>query len=387
MRKTSVSCLGIRLVALLLGLVSIAGLHALEADLEVRNQFSVSGLAWDDLSSGMADFGWKPDLFGEYFLSPDIRLSVELSLDNRLELLFAGEDSSQEISTDLYRAWVAASYHNTELKAGLQHIRMGVAQIYRPLQWFDTIDPLSLLQDSEGVQALTLTHFFPNPELRVWILPGTGETKGNEFFATKKGTAEFGTRLGVLSFLGETGLSYHQRVISHVQEDITAVNEFRLGLDQRVDTVIGAWYEADFQMLDQNVSLSQSEGFGPKYRYTGSATLGADYTLGIGKGLYLLGEANYFWKLTQDYQTTAEDYHNSGRYQGALVLRYPLSLLDEVQVYSTFNTYNASPVTSALLSWRRTYDLLSWDISLSLADFQNPQSRNLALKLVINYDI
>lgn len=139
-----------------------------------------------DLSpDGLAVFGWRPELFGEWFPRPELRFSAEMSMDNRVELLFADPASTQEKDFELYRAWAAAAFKETELKAGLQHIRMGVAQIYRPLQWFDDLVPGAFRQDSKGVVALTLSHFSPIPSCgcgscrgwrRSWT---TGNTIGN----------------------------------------------------------------------------------------------------------------------------------------------------------------------------------------------------------------
>lgn len=343
--------------------------------ISAKNRFTAQGTVFGspELPDADLELIWKPELFGEYYASPAFRLSGELSMDKRLSLLFEGEDSAQDLEFKLYRAWAAASFRNTELKGGLQHIRMGVAQILRPLRWFDRLEPNSLLQETEGVQALTLTHFFPNPDLRFWLLPGSGKTKGVELLPTREDSWELGGRIGVLSPLGETGLSYHRRsVLAPLSSQ--GVREHRIGLDQRVDGCLGAWLEGALSILEQSIQTSVY----PTKQL--SATLGADYTLGLGNGLYLLLEHNL--QAQGSNAVTLKD----AELQGALLLSYPLGLLDALYLLTSYSYTRQSGLGT--LSWRRTYDLWSWDLSLSLDSCYPAQiSHAPALSLTINYDL
>ncbi len=377
-------------------------LLAQESQLSLTNRFTALGIAnvYDDIQDLASSLSWKPDLFGEYHFAQDWRLSAELSLDNHLHYEYEDQDSEQEWGFDLnlYRAWTALSFKETEIKAGLQHIRFGPAQIYRPLQWFDTLDPLSLLQDSEGVTALTLTHFFPNPELRLWSLLGTGVSKGQEEFPTKKGTVELGGRLSGLSAIGETGLSINHRVLKHGYDINFDAHEYRIGVDQRMDGFVGAWLEAVVNYLPRAVLPEADEGFMVKMEgpwYNGSATIGGDYTVGIGNGLYMLAECNYLWESKKIEFIPCKEIERtySDSWHSALMLNYPLGILDGIFFVVSYDIYDDffsryNPIAETL-SWRRTFDKLSWEIALGLSTTPHFYSTitTKSVKLTINYDI
>ncbi|MGC9362663.1 MAG: hypothetical protein ACP5F3_07030, partial [Candidatus Syntrophosphaera sp.] len=268
-----------KLLLLLWILILIPGLAAQESGISVMNSFTSQNYVFfaRDLSDAEAALSWKPELFAEYFPLPRLRLSAELCMDNSLRMVFDGDDSSQELDFEPYRAWGAVSYRSTELKAGLQHIRMGVAQILRPLQWFDTLVPGSMLRETEGVEAITLTHFFPNPDLRLWAMPAKDEAKGAELLASRDGTWEFGGRVGWINPLGETGLSYHHREAGD-PFSLEGVEEHRLGLDQRVDGFMGGWLEAAYTAQDEAIRVPTPLGYQELPKNRMSVTLGGDYT-------------------------------------------------------------------------------------------------------------
>lgn len=377
------------IVTILILLLGSGSIHGQAGNLEVKNSFTAQGvvLRGDFLPEGMAQFAWKPELFGEYYFRPDLRLAAELSLDNRLELLFGEPQADPELNFGLYRAWAAAAWKSTELKAGLQHIRMGVAQIYRPLQWFDDLVPGAFLPDTKGVMALNLSHFFPNPELRIWALPGTGERIGSQEFATREGTWEYGGRVGVSSSWGESGLSFDLRETDFTAQDSIPISEYRFGLDQRVDGFMGGWLEAELSVLDDELWSSGQNGSFIDPRYRGAATLGGDYTFGLGNGLYALAELSLLWKQQNHGLAEGKLPGFTSDWRGALMLNYPLGLLDSLVLLGTYNNGSAGRY-NASLSWRRTYDKLSWDLSLAY-DSANPlsQASAAALSLTINYDI
>lgn len=376
---------------LVLILTLLGGANALrgqESGIQVSNSFTARGgvTRSDQWPRGSAEFFWRPELFGEYFPRPDLRFSAELCLDNRLELLWSDSDFRPDLRFEPYRAWAAASWKNTELKAGLQHIRMGVAQIYRPLQWFDDLVPGAFLQDSQGVMAINFSHFFPNPELRVWALPGTGEKLGTQVYATPKGTWEYGGRVGVSSFLGETGLSFDLRETDLYAAESLPVRDYRIGLDQRVDGFMGGWLEAELSVLDDDIWWS-GQGNNPLNRYySGAATLGGDYTFGLGNGLYTLAEFNLLWSLPDN--VGARDFGRpETKWRSALMFNYPLGLLDTLVLLGSCNA-DLLGGYSASLAWRRVYDKLSWDLSLGYHHAGKPgQSGSEAIALTINYDI
>jgi len=372
MRTAWLTCL------ILWWLPAMTPLGAAELDLDTRNGFSAQALAYADaaLPDAELDLAWKPELFAEYRPWPEWRLSADLSLDNQLRLLFDGADSEQSLDFRLYRAWAALAWRRTELKAGLQHIRMGPAQILRPLQWFDRIAPASLLRDTEGVMALTLTHFFPQPELRLWLIRGNGGTKGAELLPTPKGVWEAGGRLGVLNPLGDTGLSAHWR---RLENPITEAQvwEWKLGWDHRLDLAFGAWLEAALELRDIEIPSAEETELP---RQSLNATLGLDYTFGVGNGLYVLTEQNLQVSGSQPVKYT------DARGQAALLLSYPLGLLDGLQLLATYDYIGRRGLGT--LAWRRVYDLLSWELAISLdAGLPARLRRTPSLRLTLNYDL
>jgi hypothetical protein len=50
-----------------------------------------------------------------------------------------------------YRLWARYSTSQLEIRAGLQKINFGSANILRPLMWFDQMDPRDPLQLTDGV--------------------------------------------------------------------------------------------------------------------------------------------------------------------------------------------------------------------------------------------
>jgi len=370
-----------KLLLLLWILILIFILAAQESGISVTNSFTSQSQVFfaPELPDAEAALSWKPELFAEYFPLPRLRLSAELSMDNSLRMVFDGEGSSQELDFEPYRAWGGISYRSTELKAGLQHIRMGVAQIHRPLQWFDTLVPGSMLRESEGVKAITLTHFFPNPDLRLWAMPAKDEAKGAELLASRDGTWEFGGRMGWINPLGETGLSYHHREVEDFYSG-EGVAEHRLGLDQRVDGFMGGWLEVAYTAQDEAILALTPMGYQELPKNRMSLTLGGDYTFDIGNGLYVLMEQN-----VQLQGPNAVQYDET-RFYGAFLMNYPLGVLDGLHFLASYEYKEQRGIAS--VSWRRAYDYLSWDLSLILdAGYPAILSRAPALSLTINYEI
>ncbi|MCD8480400.1 MAG: hypothetical protein LRZ88_09360, partial [Candidatus Cloacimonetes bacterium] len=212
------------------------------------------------------------------------------------------------MNAESYRAWVSLSRPQTELRIGLQRLNFGSARILRPLQWFDTLDPLDPHQYTSGVEAALLRHhWLNNANLWVWVIRGTelrsmstGEdriadvssaqaTKSLPFtelrsvstrdvsnprgnpdpgknFSSKEDSPELGGRVQYPSPLGDLAFSYHHRKLEQGAED-------RAGLDLRMDHTIGSWIEA-------SVSAFRDVPLLPDYIL--ALTLGADYNFNIG---------------------------------------------------------------------------------------------------------
>ena len=263
-----------------------------------------------------------------------------------------------------YRASLRLASDEFELRAGLQKISFGTATLFRPLMWFDKVDPRDPLQLTDGVYGLLSRYYFlTNANIWLWGLYGNDDTKGWEIAPTQKKSLEFGGRVQAQIWNGEAGLSYHYREadlsnVTGIPADTggLSVPENRLGLDGKWDIGIGVWFEA--VIIHEQTEI-------PGLTYQRQWTLGADYTFDIGNGLTALSE--YF----------RDEHPNSvfGRANGlgfsGLSLNYPLGTLDRILaiLYRDWTDHD----WYRLLTLQRTYD--NWIIYL--LGFWNPKNIQL----------
>ncbi len=355
---------------LLAGLLSAISLPLCGQDLDIRGQ-----------ASALLGINDKPELTFRSSLRyiPSIFLNVPLggeqSIDGEfaVNLLLSGSVEEKqrpavEFSGDPYRGWVRYATPHLEFRAGLQKVSFGSAALFRPLMWFDAIDPRDPLQITKGVYALLARYYFKsNANIWLWGLYGRNEIKGWELFPTSEGSAEFGGRVQIPLFSGEAALSYNHRTAElalefsgpsgPVQQTLT-FPEDRIGFDGKWDIGPGVWIEG--------AVTRQSSGSLP-YPWQQALTLGGDYTVSVGQGLTVMGE--HF------IQTYTEQAFGSGRtaqISGAS-MTYPVSLLDEISAIFYYDWKNADPYT--YLSWRRTYD--AWVFNLIL--YANPEQPGLVV--------
>jgi hypothetical protein len=247
-----------------------------------------------------------------------------------------------ETDADLkpYRLWARFAGMQFEMRGGLQKINFGSATLFRPLRWFDTLDPRDPLKLTDGVYALLLRYYFQNNmNIWLWSLYGNEDPKGWEIVGTEDGVPEFGGRLQLPISTGEAALSCHHRRADFSYAGDGAVEENRLALDGKWDIGIGLWFEGS---LVWRRSIPGESG-GTDYQRM--LTLGTDYTFDIGNGLAVL----------------AEFFHSEGTdFIGASV-NYPLGLLDEVS--GIYNRDLTNEENSYSLRWQRCYD--NWILHLS----------------------
>ena len=186
-----------------------------------------------------------------------------------------------------YRIWGRFSTPYFELRIGLQKINFGSATLFRPLRWFDHVDPRDPLHLTEGVWAILGKYYFPNnANIWLWTLFDNNKPKGWEVLKTKSNIPEFGGRLQLPLPSGAMGFTYHHRTaeadgLVTPSIDNTGIPENRFGLDIRMDVTIGLWAEAAWITKSKPVGILTNREW---------ITLGSDYTLGIGNGLYVLAE-------------------------------------------------------------------------------------------------
>ncbi|MGA7161793.1 MAG: hypothetical protein WBZ48_12365 [Bacteroidota bacterium] len=303
-----------------------------------------------------------PDLLVEQKLSDQFDANMELSLNAFTTAQYAeGQPPTYEGQIKPYRGWIRLSTDKFEMRVGLQKINFGSAMIFRPLMWFDRVDPRDPLQLTDGVYAMLLRYsFLNNANIWLWGLYGNNDTKGWELVPTEKKTSEFGGRVQSPLWSGEIGLTYHHRradlsplIRLPIGTGSLIAPEDRLGLDGKWDVGIGLWFES--VMIRQESDFLQN-------KYQRQGTVGADYTFDVGNGLYVATE--YFRSDNPKMPFGSGD----GTGFSALSANYPLGVVDQVSaiLYRDWNNEE----WYRLLTWQRTYD--NW--SFYLIGFWDPEN-------------
>jgi hypothetical protein len=272
----------------------------------------------------------------------------------------SGKRELTESDIKPYRAWVRLSTPHFEARVGLQKVNFGSASLFRPMMWFDSIDPRDPLQITDGVYALLLRYYTRgNANFWAWSMYGNDKARGWDIARPDKESPEFGGRIQVPLFKGELAATYHHRradigrlipVLGPLP--VSPVPEDRFGLDGKWDLGVGAWFEGS--LIHQKTALLPL----PWQR---ALNFGLDYTFGLGSGLNVLAE--HFRLESSSRAFGAGD----GRSFSALLLRYPLGLLDETSGIFYYDWKNRS--VYRFLSWKRTYNALSLNLML----FWNPK--------------
>lgn len=259
-----------------------------------------------------------------------------------------------------YRMWVRFSGDQFELRAGLQKINFGSAQMFRPLMWFDRIDPRDPLQLTDGVYGLLARYYFlNNANIWAWALYGDDKIKGWEFIPSLKNSIEYGGRVQLPFFSGEVAATYHHRTADPtavLPDSITLGNqaaENRIALDTKVDLVVGLWAEAS--LTHQDLSFTQQ-------KYKSMLNVGMDYTFGIGSGLNVMAEG---FGYLQGNKPFAND---EGLAFGLLSATYPVSMIHSVNamVFYDFTNKNLYRFINWTMAWDR------W--SFYVMGFWNPET-------------
>lgn len=298
---------------------------------------------------------------------PEITLSQNLANKKLIDAqasfnLYGAYDFFDKIAYDKmkpYRVWIRFSTSQFEARLGLQKIEFGPAMLLRSLMWFDRLDPRDPLQFTEGVQGALLRYYFlNNANIWIWGLYGNNKSKGLEAVPTEKNSFEYGTRIQYPILTGELALTYHHRRadISELFSTFPLVNfdpfpEDRFAFDGKWDAIIGIWFESALTIKDVEYY---------PYKYQKYLTVGADYTLGLGNGVHLLGE-HFVTDVSEKINKADERIEFS-----ALLADYSFSLWDQLMLLFYYSWENQKLYN--FINWRRTYD--NWSFNLSL--YWNP---------------
>lgn len=302
-----------------------------------------------------------PELFIEKSLSNNITLDANVSLNAYGVATFKEiDDVRSESDIKPYRLWARFSSSQFEVRVGLQKINFGSAMLFRPLMWFDRLDPRDPLQLTDGVYGLLMRYYFVNNgNIWLWGLYGNEDPKGLEVIPTKKDAIEFGGRIQAPLWTGELAFTYHHRSADYSEVPLlgpylsdSTIPENRYALDSKWDIGVGFWVEGTL------IHKQIDEPFNP---YQKALTVGMDYTFGWGNGLNILGEY-FLFESSREVWNSGEGIHYAG-----LSLNYPLALLDTIGLIF-FYDWDKNDLYS-FVNWRRTYDRLS----LNVMGFWNPE--------------
>src|SRR5512143_2046551 len=111
-----------------------------------------------------------------------------------------------------YRCWLRLSSARFEARLGLQQLSFGSATLFRPLMWFDSLDPRDPTEITDGVYGLLLRFYAKgNANAWLWGLYGNSERRGFDAVPPNKKSPEFGGRIELPLFKGEIAATYHHR--------------------------------------------------------------------------------------------------------------------------------------------------------------------------------
>ena len=287
-------------------------LHAQDISGDNRFRFSGQVSAWGAFTPDADSRFW---LGGRYI--PQVNYGIHLPKERLIDFEASAnaygdlgfDRNASEEDVKFYRLWVRYSTARSQLRFGLQKINFGSAQFFRPLMWFDKIDPRDPLQMTDGVWGGLYRYYFRNnANIWVWVLAENDKTKGWETSPTVgKLRPEAGGRIEIPLPFGETALSYHYRETEFMFVGKLPENKF--GFDIRVDVEVGLWLESSWIHYGKNLGSETNHQM---------LTFGGDYTFSIGNGLGIMAE-HLVYTRGRNYVTFRNDEHFSG-----LRLSYPL---------------------------------------------------------------
>ena len=343
-----------KLAVLVLILIALGGaLFAEQSYVSVKDRFN--WLYETDMIDEVqvSELNWTPEFSLQVPLSDVYRLQAEYSMQARANSIW--QDSQQEgnISLKSYRYWVRVSTAQSELRVGLQRLSFGTAQVLRPLMWFDQINPTDESEETRGVTAILARHYLSNNgSLWAWGILSDGRIKGNELIGSEDNSIEFGGRISYPIGNQDIGVVFHQRKLRAELAGQKATEQ-RLGMDFRADWAFGLWLESSVSHFSKAAMLP--------YENSVTTSLGIDYTISAGNGLYLLWE-NLISHAGGEQVSSLRNRDALA----AIMMDYPLGLLDKVTLLNIYD-YKAQKSLHTVI-FRRAYDYLGFELRFA-SDF------------------
>jgi len=330
--------------------------------------FSGQLSAWSNESKSHGTWGnnsglrFIPQISLKHNLTPDMFFDAELSLNG-----FASHDtenSTDGSDLDLYRLKLRFATAKTETRIGLQKISFGPAFLLRSLQWFDRLNPRDPQHLTDGVYALRFKYSsLNNANFWIWCLLGNDDPKEFDILPADPDKPEFGGRVQYPVPYGEVAATFHIREVDLTPFNLPDFTERRFSLDGRWDIEVGIWFES---------VLQQQKSVVLPFEWIKLVTLGMDYTFGIGRGLYVLGEHQMV--VISDKPLTWEE----GIYFSAFSMSYPIGFFDSLTAIGYYFWDQAK--YAQYLNWERTYD----DLKISISGFKYPETDENMLGLQRN---
>ena len=314
-----------------------------------NGQFSswVTGIRSQNEWIGNSGIRVIPQFNYSYLIDTNDLLNTEVLFNTYYKTDF----NSGDYAFKFYRTILRYTTEQTETQLGLQKINFGPAQLLRPLMWFDRMDPRDPLKLTDGVYALRYKYsFLDNSLIWLWCLYGNEENKGYELLPTEKNTPEFGGRFQLPAIAGEIAATFHTRKVDAM---LYYYRENRYALDGRWDIGIGVWFESAWQ---QNITTM------PIYKWNTMNTIGADYTIPQGNGIYILAEhmnttvSNSFWNSDQNRQISA------------MMITYSFGVLNNIMLQEYYEWHNKN--LYQYFQFQRTYD----NFIINFALFHYPEN-------------
>lgn len=277
--------------------------------------------------------------------------------------IYGGDSIDLDSEISPYRMWVKFTGDQFELRLGLQKINFGSAQMFRPLMWFDRIDPRDPLQLTDGLWALLGRYYFlNNANIWLWGIYGQDKVKGWEIIPTKKNSIEYGGRVQLPLYTGEIAATYHHRTADPgpvLPDSITLGEtspENRIALDFKLDLAVGLWAEAALSKQDFSYTSLDCRTM---------LNVGMDYTFGLGNGLHVMSEGFAYLQGEQPFGNEQELWF------GLLSANYPLNIIHNVSAMFFYDFSNKN--FYRFINWSIAYD--KW--SFYLMGFWNPETYTL----------
>jgi hypothetical protein len=255
-----------------------------------------------------------------------------------------------------YRAWIKYERKQFEVRAGLQKINFGSANMIRPLMWFDELDPTDPLKLTNGVYSILFRYYFlNNANIWIWGLYGNDKVRGLDAEESISTVPEYGGRFQFPVPKGELAFSAHHRTKDGeliLGQNGKHIQENKVGVDGKWDLKVGFWLETSYSNSRYSKDMIQDLML---------YNVGLDYTFPLGTGLNVATEFFYLDNRFRKIEQTVNAAYST------IQMSYPLGLFDNVGFMAYYDWNNEN--IYSFVNWQRTYD----HITLHVLAYWNPE--------------